>query len=236
MMTPRPEAVSCGCPESPRAGTSSGSTTKGSGSNSAEVAGDGSLERQAAPPSAVTSRSIERARFITKYSSRSSCPKRYFFVPFVRSEESVRKSSGASLGPIDYNRPVIRRLTAAALVVLVQAGTISAPLMHVHLDAADTSHHHGQALHAHLSGHDAVIPSHPGPRADHQDDEGRVVAANIFVAAAMESFSLPAMTSPAFVLVVPPAQLSGRTPRVAHAVDPPPNAVRSPRAPPLFLS
>lgn len=136
---------------------------------------------------------------------------------------------------IDYNRSVFRRLTAAALVVLVQAGTISAPLMHVHLDEADTPHHHGQAMHAHLSGHDAVLPSQTGPRADHQDDEGRVVAAHIFVAAAMDSFSLQAMASPAFVLVVPSAQPSGRTPRVAHAVDPPPNAVRTPRAPPLVL-
>ena len=159
-----------------------------------------------------------------------------FVVPFECPDEPVRKSSGASREPIDYNRCVFRRLTAAALVVLVQAGTISAPMMHVHLDAADTSHHHGQAMHAHLSGHDAVRPLDSGPRADHQDDEGRIVAAHIFVAAAIESFSLPAMTSPAFVLVIPPAQLSGRPPRVAHAVDPPPNAVRSPRAPPALLS
>jgi hypothetical protein len=131
---------------------------------------------------------------------------------------------------------VLRRLTAAALVVLVQAGTISAPLMHVHLDAADTPHHHGQAMHAHLSGHDAVVPSESGPRADHQDADGRIVAAHIFVAAAMESFRLPAMTSPVFVLVIPPARLGGRTPRVAHAVDPPLRTVRSPRAPPALLS
>ena len=130
---------------------------------------------------------------------------------------------------------MLRRLTAAVLVVLVQAGAIAAPLTHVHLDADDTSHHHGQAMHAHLSGHDAVIPSYSGPRADHQDDEGRVVAAQIFVAAATEPFSLPAIVSPAFVLLVPPPQLSGRTPRVAHAVDPPPLASESPRAPPALL-
>jgi hypothetical protein len=131
---------------------------------------------------------------------------------------------------------VRRRLTAAVLVVLVQTGAISAPLTHVHLDVQDTPHHHGQAMHAHLSGHDAVIPVLPGPLVDHQDDEGRVVAAHVFVAAAAAPFSLPAVTSPAFVLVVPLAQLRGRAPYVAHAVDPPPLAAGSPRAPPLFLS
>ncbi|HET9196357.1 MAG TPA: hypothetical protein VFO21_25940 [Vicinamibacterales bacterium] len=129
-----------------------------------------------------------------------------------------------------------RRLIAAVLVVLVHAGAISAPLTHVHLDVEDTHHHHGQAMHAHLSGHDAVIPLVPGPLVDHQDDEGRVVATQVFVAAAAAPFSLPAVTNPAFVLVVPPAQLRARTPHVAHAVDPPRIAVRSPRAPPDFLS
>jgi hypothetical protein len=127
---------------------------------------------------------------------------------------------------------VFRRLTAAVLVVLVQAGAISAPLTHVHLDAEDTPHHHGQAMHAHLSGHDAVIPLLPGPLVDHQDEDGRVVAAQVFVAAAAAPFSLPAITSPPFVLVVPPAQLRGRAPQVAHAVDPPLRTLRSPRAPP----
>lgn len=141
-----------------------------------------------------------------------------------------------ALRVIDYNRLVLRRLTAAVLVVLVQAGAIAAPLTHVHLDVGETAHHHGQAMHAHLSGHDAVTPLRPGPLADHQDDEGRVVAAQIFVSAAAEPFSLPAVSSPAFVLVVPPARLSGRTPQVAHAVDPPPLTVGSPRAPPAFLS
>jgi hypothetical protein len=88
---------------------------------------------------------------------------------------------------------------------------------------------------AHLSGHDAVIPLLPGPLVDHQDEEGRVVATQVFVAAAMAPFSLPAITSPPFVLLVPPAQLRGRALHVAHAVDPPGIAVRSPRAPPAFL-
>ena len=139
-------------------------------------------------------------------------------------------------GQLTTIAPVRRRLTAAVLVVLVQAGAISAPLTHVHLDVEETPHHHGQAMHAHLAGHDAVIPLGPGPLLDHQDDEGRAVAAQVFVSAAVAPFSLPAITSPSFVLVVPPARLQGRAPHVAHAVDPPRIAVRSPRAPPAWLS
>jgi hypothetical protein len=154
-------------------------------------------------------------------------------------EQIVRKSSGTCPLVLDYNPPVIRRLTAAALVVLVQASAICAPLLHVHLDADETDHHHGQALHAHLSGHDnhdTVSPHRPGPIVDHQEEAGRTVAAQIFVSAAADSFSLPAVPPSAFVLVVPPEQLTGRTPHTAHATDPPSLRIASPRAPPASLS
>jgi hypothetical protein len=131
---------------------------------------------------------------------------------------------------------VFRRLTAAALVVLVQAGAICAPLMHVHLDSEETGHHHGQTLHAHLSGHDVDVPLRPGPIADHQEEAGRTVAAPIFVSPAADPFNLPLISSPAFVLVVPPAQAGGRTPHTTHATDPPSLRVASPRAPPASLS
>jgi hypothetical protein len=134
---------------------------------------------------------------------------------------------------------VFRRLTAAALAVLVQASAICAPLLHVHLDADETEHHHGQALHAHLSGHDdhdTVRPHRPGPIVDHQEEAGRTVAALIFVSAAADPFSVPAVPPSAFVLVVPPEQLIGRTPHTAHATDPPSFNAASPRAPPTRLS
>jgi hypothetical protein len=137
---------------------------------------------------------------------------------------------------IDYNPRVLRRLTAAALVVLVQIGAIAAPMSHVHLDVEETTHHHGQAQHAHLSGHHAVIPEASGPIVDHQDESGRVVTAHVFVGAASDPFSLPLVVPPTFVLLPPPAQPYGRTPHVAHAHDPPTIAVRSPRAPPASLS
>jgi hypothetical protein len=137
---------------------------------------------------------------------------------------------------IDYNPRVLRRLTAAALLVLVQIGAIAAPMSHVHLDVDETAHHHGQSQHAHLSGHSAVLPPAPGPVVDHQDESGRVVTAQVFVAAASDPFSLPVVVPPAFVLLLPPAQPHGRTPHVAHAHDPPPLAVGPPRAPPASLS
>jgi hypothetical protein len=111
--------------------------------------------------------------------------------------------------------------------------------MHVHLDAEETAHHHGPALHAHLSGHDshdAIKPHRPGPIADHQEEAGRTVAAPIFVCGAADAFSLPAIPRAAFVLVVPLPEPGGRTPHIAHATDPPPHNVSAPRAPPTSLS
>jgi hypothetical protein len=131
---------------------------------------------------------------------------------------------------------VFRRLTAAALAVLVQVGAICAPLLHVHLDADETEHHHGQTLHAHLSGLHVDVPVRPGPIVDHQEDAGRTVAAQIFVSAAADPFSLPAVPPQAFVLLIPPAHPSGRTPHTTHATDPPSLSLISPRAPPLSLS
>lgn len=133
---------------------------------------------------------------------------------------------------IDYNPRVLRRLTAAVLVVFVQSGAIASPLMHVHLDDVENGHHHGQSLHAHLSGHQAIAPARPGPIADHQEEAGRTVSAQIYLAAASEPFSLPALPSPSFALIVPVAQKNGRTPHVAHAHDPPSLTLRSPRPPP----
>lgn len=139
-------------------------------------------------------------------------------------------------GVIDYNPFVLRRLTAVVLVVLVQSGAMASPMMHVHLDAAETEHHHGRSLHAHLSGHHASVPTRHGPIADHQDETGRTVSAQIYLAAASEPFSLPALSSPTFALIVPVTRAEGLIPQVAHAHDPPSLTLRSPRAPPALLS
>lgn len=129
-------------------------------------------------------------------------------------------------------------MTAAALVVLVQTGAISAPMMHVHLDAGDSGHHHGQAIHAHLAAHEMPVGDHgdTGPFVDHQETAGRTASAQIFVGGAMAPFSLPAVPAAGFTLLVPPPHASGRTPHITHAHDPPSLRVRSPRAPPLSLS
>ena len=136
---------------------------------------------------------------------------------------------------IRYNPPVVRQLTTTALVVLVQFGAFAAPLTHVHLDAHDTAHHHGQTLHAHLTAH-AAAPTHDGPIVDHQEDAGRTVSAQIFVTGAIAPFTLPALPAPTFVFVMPPSEVHDRAPHVAHGHDPPSLVLRSPRAPPASLS
>lgn len=132
-----------------------------------------------------------------------------------------------------YNRPVFRRVTAAALVVLVQVGVISAPLAHVHLDDADTDHHHGRARHTHFAAHPGPVMPVSGRVLDHQDSTGRTASAAVFVTAAAAPFTLPAFEAAEFLLVVPSAAAGGRTPHVSHGHDPPETPIAfPPRAPP----
>ena len=67
-MTPRSDRVSCGCPESPCAGTWTDSTAKGN-ADSVEGAGDGLLERHAVAGMMAASTSTARTDFIPTYSS-----------------------------------------------------------------------------------------------------------------------------------------------------------------------
>lgn len=124
---------------------------------------------------------------------------------------------------------MIRRWTAAALVVLVQCGASTAPLLHVHPDD-EAPHDHGGALHAHLGG-----PSASDAILDH-DDAGRTIAAHVFVGVAVDPFDAPALAPRAGALVVPPEAAAGRTPHVSHGHDPPDTPRRPSRAPPALLS
>jgi len=125
---------------------------------------------------------------------------------------------------------VIRRPIAALLVGVLQIGAMSALLVHVHADGEAWDHHEG-ASHTHLpapgAAHGAVI--------DHQD-EGRAMAAQVFVGVAADPFAAPAIAPQAFTIVVPLEVALARIPRVAHAHDPPSRANRPSRAPPAFLS
>jgi hypothetical protein len=127
---------------------------------------------------------------------------------------------------------VLRRLTAASLVVLVEFGVLSSPLQHLHLDAQQTEHHQGQALHAHLSGHLAARPRTSGPIADHQERDGRTIAAPIFVCGAAQPFSLAAVPSPQFAFLAPAVRACGRAPRRVYGHDPPFLSRGPSRAPP----
>lgn len=125
--------------------------------------------------------------------------------------------------------PVIRRCTAAALVVLVQLGATSAPLVHVHAGERDPDHH-AQSPHAHFA------PDPGTPLIDH-GDEGRAMAAQVFVAVAVNPADAPAVAAAAFALVVPAERLIGRAVHVSHAHDPPAHVPVPSRAPPsAFLS
>jgi hypothetical protein len=126
---------------------------------------------------------------------------------------------------------VIRRLTAAALVVLVQLGVTTAPLVHVHV-GEEASHHAAEAAHAHLGG---AVGGAGNARLDHPDG-GLAIAPQMFVAVAVDPFDAPALTAPAFTLLVPPEAAAGRTPHVTHGHDPPSHRLLPSRAPPAFLS
>ena len=128
---------------------------------------------------------------------------------------------------------MLRRLTAATLVVLVQVGAISAPLLHVHAGNDAGHHHQAQPLHAHLDG-DHHLPDHA--TIDHGEDSGRPFAPQVFVAVAGDVIGAPAIAVSTFALTAPPEMLVGRARHIAHGHDPPSFPSRSPRAPPAFLS
>jgi hypothetical protein len=130
-----------------------------------------------------------------------------------------------------YNHRVIRRVTAVALVGLLQIGATSALLRHVHAEGDALAHQAGPS-HAHLPGSGAAPH---GAFLDHPDD-GRAMAAQVFLAVAADPFAVPAAPPPAFTLVVPVERALGRPPSVSHAHDPPDCTVRPSRAPPALLS
>jgi len=133
------------------------------------------------------------------------------------------------------SRNVIRRLTAAALVLLVQLAALSAPLLHVHADDHgdhDALHHQGRTRHAHFHGHASGSPG-SGPEFDH-DDREEATAAPLFVAAVPDPVDTSALPSPLFALVVPPELAIGRTPHVTHGHDPPAVVTLGARPPPAF--
>ena len=131
--------------------------------------------------------------------------------------------------PTVYNQLVLRRLTAATLAVLLQAGAMSAPFVHVHA-GEDAAEHGAQPLHTHLQEHHHS-PDHA--TIDHAD-EGRPFAPQVFVAVATAPFDAPALAASVFALIAPPEMLLGRARHIAHGHDPPVRTLASSRAPPAF--
>jgi hypothetical protein len=130
----------------------------------------------------------------------------------------------------------MRRVLAMSLAVALQAGALSAPFVHAHVD--DHDEHHATSVHAHVAGH---ARSHH----DHDDHDGitvadtdhdRAVYLQVFVAVEAPPFQTPDLPRASFGLT----PVLDRAPRiyaiVTHGHDPPlVNALDS-RPPPLFLS
>ena len=131
--------------------------------------------------------------------------------------------------------PVVSRSLPAlvACLSLVAAG-FTAPLMHVHDDAAGHGGHHGRLVHSHGGSHThPEAPQADGPTAETSGEESEI-------ARALDVFHMVAGWSqgelagpPAVQRVSLPAQRTiGARRLVQHGHDPPDPRVRPSRAPP----
>jgi hypothetical protein len=134
-----------------------------------------------------------------------------------------------------------RRLLAIGVAVALQAGALTSPLVHAHLDDHHDDHHDASRVHAHVGGH---VGGHAG---GHREDAGgttvheaeapeRIVALALFVATYADAGIEPAV-APALFRVAPSTEsLMRRPPEVVRSHGPPPPASSAPRAPPVFPS
>ena len=134
------------------------------------------------------------------------------------------------------NHGMRRRLTAVVLSLVIPLGSLSAPLVHAHPDAAGTDHHHAPEIHAHVGGHSSLHTAyhgaiHDGPRLDDHDAE-RTVSLQLFVAVAQASFDVPAAAVMTWHLGSPSEAAAHQPVRVVHGHDPPFIASTGSRAPP----
>jgi len=134
---------------------------------------------------------------------------------------------------------VTRSLTAVALSAAIPLGALCAPLVHAHVDGHDADHHGSHEIHAHLSQH-----SHSGHPASstaaavrvEEDEAGRAVYLQLFVAVAHASFDVPAAVATSWDFPVPAERPARHSLRVVHGHDPPFLTSLPSRAPPAFLS
>jgi hypothetical protein len=133
------------------------------------------------------------------------------------------------------NVGTVRKVLAVTLSLAVQAAALSAPLAHAHPDDHTTAHHAGGVVHTHWSGH--AGPSHRSDAPEiGTDDHDRAIFLNVFTAVATVKAVDPGVTPGVFELPAPAARAASRRIDVVRSHDPPSAPVRSPRAPPAFLS
>jgi hypothetical protein len=129
---------------------------------------------------------------------------------------------------------VFRTLTAVALSVAIPLGALCAPLVHAHVDGHDADHHRAHEIHAHFSDH-STHSTASGSRMQ-EDETGRAVYLQLFVAVAHASFHIPAAVAPSWDFVAPGERPARHSLHVVHGHDPPFLTSLPSRAPPAFPS
>lgn len=130
----------------------------------------------------------------------------------------------------------MRALGVLALSVALQAGAVTAPLVHEHPDDAATDHHRGRTIHSHWTGHQHDDgPTARGPSLTEADHD-RAVFLDIFVAVREVRAPAPTLSFEPVELSAPAERRPYRAIEVVRSHDPPIGASLSSRAPPSCLS
>ncbi len=131
---------------------------------------------------------------------------------------------------------VRHKAIASGTAALLPVGALCALFVHVHLDDHDTPHHHGHAIHAHFSEHNAAPVHHDGSRQaiDHDDSE-QTLTVQVFVAVSPDVQIAPALPTAPFSVSALRAPAPRPMRQVTHGHDPPLLARLAPRPPPASV-
>ena len=127
-----------------------------------------------------------------------------------------------------------RRLLAISLTIALQAGALTAPLVHAHLDDHHDDHHAAGPVHAHLDGHALEHQALSGMPAIHAEESPwSVVHIPLFVAEHADVWLEPALPQAPFLFVDAGESLMRQPPDVVRSHGPPSVRPSSSRAPPV---
>ena len=117
----------------------------------------------------------------------------------------------------------------------LQAGALSAPLVHAHPDDHHADHHPANAIHAHLDGHapHSHADASEGRAILAEEAPERAVAMPLFVAEQADTATEPALAESRFGLPSAGDSLMRRRPDDLRSHGPPASPATSPRAPPV---